>query len=98
MKKISHNTAVKNTILGLLAVSLVVLALVLNRGSDFKGTDSIAEEIVSEMRPGYTQWLQSLWKPPGGEVESLIFALQAALGSGFIGYYIGFKRGKSKRE
>jgi cobalt/nickel transport protein len=38
-----------------------------------------------------------LYEPPSDEIESLLFALQAALGAGFIGYYIGYKRGKTKR-
>ena len=32
------------------------------------------------------------WEPPSGEIESLLFALQAAIGAGFIGYYVGKKQ------
>ncbi|MFZ5647635.1 MAG: energy-coupling factor ABC transporter substrate-binding protein [Bacillota bacterium] len=97
MKSWYEKQAGKNIILGALAIALVIFPMVLNHGSEFKGTDSQAEEIISNIKPGYSQWFQSLWKPPGGEVESLIFALQAAIGSGFIGYYMGFKKGKSGR-
>ena len=38
----------------------------------------------------------SIWEPPSGEIESLLFALQAAIGAGFIGYFIGYIRGKNK--
>jgi cobalt/nickel transport protein len=31
-------------------------------------------------------------------VESLLFALQAAIGAGFIGYYFGTRRGKASAE
>ena len=41
-------------------------------------------------------WFQPFWEPPGGGTESLLFALQAALGAGFIGYYFGLKRGERK--
>ena len=37
-------------------------------------------------------------EPPSGEIESLLFALQAAIGAGFIGYFIGYTRGKSKQK
>jgi len=41
-------------------------------------------------------WFESLWEPPRGEIESLLFVLQAAIGAGFIGYFIGYMRGKHK--
>ncbi|MFZ5650444.1 MAG: energy-coupling factor ABC transporter substrate-binding protein [Bacillota bacterium] len=97
MKEWLCKVAGKNIVLGLMAVSLVVFPVALNRQSEFMGADSRAQEIIGEIKPGYSQWFQSLWRPPGSEVESLIFALQAALGSGFIGYYIGFKKGRAGR-
>ena len=42
--------------------------------------------------------VHSIWEPPSGEIESLLFALQAAIGAGFIGYFIGYTRGKSKQK
>ncbi len=30
-----------------------------------------------------------LWEPPSGEIESLLFALQAAIGAGLVGFYFG---------
>lgn len=44
------------------------------------------------MNKDYEPWFESLWKPPSGEIESLLFASQAALGAGVIGYYIGKKK------
>ncbi|NLN22191.1 MAG: cobalt ABC transporter substrate-binding protein CbiN, partial [Syntrophomonadaceae bacterium] len=38
------------------------------------------------------------WEPPSGEIESLLFALQAAIGAGFIGYYLGFVKGRKESE
>jgi len=58
----------------------------------FAGADGRAEEIVAETRPDYEPWAKPLWKPPSGEIESMLFALQAALGAGFIGYYFGCRR------
>jgi cobalt/nickel transport protein len=34
--------------------------------------------------------------PPSKEIESLLFMLQAALGAGLLGYYIGLRRGEAK--
>ncbi len=62
----------------------------------FGGSDGQAEDIVSES--GYEPWFSSLWEPPSGEIESLIFALQAAIGAIIIGYFFGYWRGQSKRD
>jgi cobalt/nickel transport protein len=45
------------------------------------------------VKSDYKPWFSSIWEPPSGEIESLLFALKAALGAGFIGYYIGYVRG-----
>lgn len=63
----------------------------------FRGTDNRAQDLVGEMSPGYTPWFHSPFKAPSAEVEGVIFALQAALGAGFIGYYIASSR-DSKRS
>lgn len=82
------------------SVLLAVLPLFLVSGSGgpegelFVGADSQAEELIMDIRPDYEPWAEPLWTPPSGEIESLLFALQAALGAGFIGYYFGRKRGK----
>lgn len=75
-------------------IILAVLPLVLASGSDFGGADSQAEVAITELAPGYEPWYTSIWEPPGSEIESLLFALQAALGAGFIGYYLGYTRGR----
>ena len=41
-----------------------------------------ATEAILEARPGYKPWFEPLWKPPSAEVETMLFALQAALGAG----------------
>jgi len=82
------------TILLILAVILLaVVPLFLNPGSEFGGADGEAEGVILAVAPDYQPWFQPLWSPPGGETESLLFALQAALGAGLIGYYFGLKRG-----
>ena len=86
----------KNLILILLAVLLAIVPLFMNRGAEFGGADGQAEEVITQINPDYQPWFSSLWEPPSGEIESLLFALQAALGAGFIGYYIGYVRGRKK--
>jgi ABC-type cobalt transport system, periplasmic component len=59
----------------------------------WSGADQGAVEIIESS--GYTPWISPLWKPPSGEIETLLFSLQAALGALVIGYFFGFYRGKA---
>jgi cobalt/nickel transport protein len=62
----------------------------------FTGADGQAEGVIRQLAPDYQPWAAPLIKPPSGEVESLLFALQAVLGAGFIGYYVGVKRERAR--
>ncbi|MDG6257050.1 MAG: energy-coupling factor ABC transporter substrate-binding protein [Methanomicrobiaceae archaeon] len=56
------------------------------------GADGAAAEIIEGS--GYTPWFDPVWEPPSGEIESLFFSLQAAIGAIVIGYFFGYYRGK----
>ena len=77
-----------------IVIALAIVPLFMNPGSEFGGADGEAEGVILEVAPNYEPWFESLWSPPGGETESLLFALQASLGAGVIGYYFGVKRGQ----
>ncbi len=64
----------------------------------FTGADSQAEGVIGEISPNYEPWFAPVFEPPSGEIESLLFSLQAALGAGVIGYYIGYNRRRFKDE
>lgn len=87
-----------NTALLLFAVMLAVTPLLLIRGSDFAGSDDKAEAAIQEIQPAYQPWFTSVIELPGGEIETLLFSVQAAAGAGVIGYVIGFYRGRSVRR
>ena len=82
----------------LLAVVIVVTPLAMVKDSEFEGADGKASVVIEEMDESFKPWFSSLWEPPGGETESMLFALQAALGSGVIFYCLGYLKGKSRRE
>ncbi|GAB6100465.1 energy-coupling factor ABC transporter substrate-binding protein [Halanaerocella petrolearia] len=86
----------KNLILLMVIVVLVIAPLLINPKAEFGGADGTAQGIIKEVSPNYEPWFHVIWKPPSGEIESLLFALQAALGAGVIGYYIGLKQTKFK--
>ena len=89
----------QNLILLALVVALVAVPLMMihkpEPGPDWKeaeiftGSDDQAKNAVSKIDPSYKPWAKPLMEPPSGEVESLLFALQASLGAGFIGYWLG---------
>ena len=79
-------------------ILLAVVPLFLHRDSEFGGADGQAEGAIAEIAPDYQPWFSPIWEPPGSEIESLLFALQAAIGAGFIGYFFGLKRGARKIE
>jgi cobalt/nickel transport protein len=86
----------KNILLITIVVILAILPLFIQKGAVFGGADALAEKAVGEINSSYEPWFSSIWEPPSGEIESLLFVLQAAIGAGFIGYFIGYTRGKSR--
>ncbi len=88
------NSMLKNLLLSALVIALAAVPLMTLKHAEFGGSDDQAEEAITEMNPDYKPWFAPFWEPPGGEVESLLFALQAALGAGVLGYGLGFLRGK----
>ena len=89
-----------NLILLALVLLLAILPLVLPLPSGLKepftGTDDQGQAAITAANPQYQPWFEPFWEPPSGEIESLLFALQAALGSGLLFYYIGLRRGQSQ--
>ena len=55
----------------------------------FKGADDKAKDAIGQIAPQYEPWFAPLLEPASGEIASLLFALQAALGTGVIGYWLG---------
>lgn len=84
----------QNIIIITLSVIVILASLVIGgaKGGEFAGADDQAEDVIAEINKDYKPWFESLWEPPSGEIESLLFASQAALGAGVIGYYIGKKK------
>lgn len=66
----------------------------------FTGSDDQASAAISSLNPAYKRWALPLFEPASGEIESLLFALQAALGAAVIGYWLGASvtRDKLRRQ
>jgi len=83
-------------ILLLVCVLIAVIPLVLIKDSEFGGADGAAEEAILEVAPDYEPWASSIIELPGGETESLLFCLQAAIGAGILGYGFGYFASRKK--
>jgi cobalt/nickel transport protein len=65
--------------------------------AEFGGADGEAEGVIAELTGGtYEPIADPLWEPPSGEIESLLFGLQIALGAIIIGYFFGYYRGRNQ--
>jgi cobalt/nickel transport protein len=91
------NARVGNLLLLGMAALIVAAPLVIHPGVEFSGTDDPARDAVAAANPDYIPWAAPLWEPPGKEMESLLFALQAAIGAGLVGYAIGRRHGRDGR-
>ncbi len=76
----------------LLVVAVLVIAVVplvfIGSETAFGGADGLAVERIEADNPGYVPWFTPLFEPEA-ETASTLFALQAAIGAGFLGYLFG---------
>lgn len=79
----------KNLILIGIVIVLAAFPLWYCRDAEFGGADGMAGELIEETNPDYEPWFQPIFEPASGEVESLLFALQAAIGSGIVCFVLG---------
>lgn len=86
----------------LVALLLAAIPVIAGMGGDgeekFGGADGRAEETIAEIDADYEPWFSLRSEDLPGEVESGLFALQAALGAGVVAYVLGVYRGRQKER
>jgi cobalt/nickel transport protein len=90
-------------LVAVVATFAVPLALRLNAGGRpdgeaYAGSDSTAVSAIETIDPNYRPWFSPVFEPSSGEVESGLFALQAAIGGGALGFVIGRLSGRRRRS
>lgn len=90
------NSSKLTVILLMIVLAIIIIPQVIHKDAEFGGADGEAEGLITEINPSYEPWFNSFFEPASGEIESLLFATQAALGAGIVGYYIGTTKTKKK--
>jgi cobalt/nickel transport protein len=80
-----------------LAIVLSFAPVLMFQGKEFQATDSRNQTAIAEIKPGYKPWFTPVIKPSGGEIETFLFATQAAIGSGVTCYILGLYKGRTER-
>ncbi|MCW5197872.1 energy-coupling factor ABC transporter substrate-binding protein [Clostridium perfringens] len=87
-----------NVILLLLVVFITIIPFFVAKNGEFGGSDDQAEEAITQIDENYEPWFSPLFEPASGEIESLLFALQAAIGAGVIGFGLGYLKRQKESE
>lgn len=88
-ERVGQGLTRKNLILFALTVLVAIVPLYLAKDAEFGGADGEAMDLISEIRPDFEPIFEPFMEPASGEIESMLFAVQAAAGAGVIGYGIG---------
>lgn len=94
LKKLTKIVVLLIAVIGLLTVFVPHM---IGTTPEWGGTDAAAANKIGEMS-NYQPWFSPIWKPPGGEMETLLFSLQAAIGAGIIGYVAGLYTGRKEKK
>lgn len=85
-----------NIALLLLVIGVVVISLLWAGNAEYGGTDNKATEIIEATH--YKPWFDYLLAPSSPVVESFLFSLQSAIGSGVLFYCIGYFVGRRAKQ
>ncbi len=96
MKVPADSKKIQNWLLIGSVLGLTILPLIIVKDGKFGGSDNQGQEAITNIQPSYKPWFQSILQPASAEIASLLFATQAALGAGTIGYIIGLYKGRSE--
>ena len=69
-------------------------------GAKFPGSDNVGSGLIAKLSGNPVENFKPLipqWEPPSGEIESSLFAFQAAVGGILVGGVFGYWIGQKKR-
>lgn len=98
MKYLLVTKKVQNWLLIGGVLGLALLPLIIVKQGKFGGADDRGKAAITEIQPNYKPWFESVFQPASPEISSLLFATQAALGAGVVGYAIGRYQGRTEAK
>ena len=99
IKPEKNKLLIMNLLLIILVIVLTVIPLyIAPTDAEFGGADGEAEQMILEIHKDYKPWYSPVFEPQSGEIESLLFVLQAAIGAGVIGYGLGYMKGRVRKD
>ena len=90
-------------ILIIIVLALITVPLFALRGAEFGGSDDAGSEKIEEIQGEYEPWFapvleEALGGEIPGEIESLLFCVQTAIGVGVIAFVMGRLVERRKHE
>lgn len=87
-------------ITGFAIVFIMCLGIFVFTNGEWGGSDDSGGEAAEEhgVVPWLKDWIAAIYGDLPGEIESLLFAIQAAIGAIIIGYFIGSARSKKAAQ
>lgn len=98
MKRFSGNVFLFLVVLGLLTVTFLLGSPKAGEEDRFTGSDAKATALVEASHPDYQPWFQPFFQPASSELESGLFAIQAAIGGMIVGGCLVALRYRRKLE
>lgn len=86
-------------IIVVLFIGMFLYTTSINPDAEFEGSDGVGSAVISELTGVAEDDIAPLipqWEPPSGEIESGLFALQAAFGGIVLGLGFGYLLGQRK--
>lgn len=83
----------------LVYIGIFLATTMIMPSAEFAGSDTVGSGQISEITGTPEENFQPLipqWAPPSGEIESALFALQAAVGGIVLGYVFGWWRAQRR--
>ncbi len=85
------------SISALLFLIYITYSVPIKGANEWAGGDAILENQIGVITGGqYKPWFTPIYQPASGEIETFLFATQAAIGALIVGYYIGYWKGQAQ--